>query len=142
VKPPFSPANVTKEFSEILKSYNLHEVTGDRFGGEFPREAFLKNGINYRLADKAKSDLYRDLLPLINSEKVELLDNQRLQRELLGLERKVARSGRDSIDHGPRGHDDCANAVAGCLTSLLEGDPDFEIKGFLSKAIDWGHEYY
>jgi hypothetical protein len=141
VKPPFSPANITKEFSQVLKSYGVHEVTGDKWGGEFPREAFLKNGITYRVAEKAKSDLYRDLLPLINSGKVELLDNEVLTRQLLGLERKVARSGKDSIDHGPRGHDDCANAAAGCLTSLTAGS-EVEIKTTLSKAIDYGHDIY
>jgi hypothetical protein len=141
VKPPFSPANVTKEFSETLKSYGLSQVTGDKWGGEFPREAFLKNGITYRVAEKAKSDLYRDLLPFINSGKVELLDNEVLTRQLLGLERKVARSGKDSIDHGPRGHDDCANAAAGCLTSLTEGS-EIEIKTTLSNAVDWGHDIY
>jgi hypothetical protein len=141
VKPPFSPAKVTKEFSEILKTYNLSTITGDRWGGEFPREAFLKNGITYKVAEKAKSDLYRDLLPLINSGKVELLDSQLLQRQLLGLERKVARSGKDSIDHGPRGHDDAANAVAGCLTSLMEGDGSFDLYVVRSKAVDWGHQF-
>ena len=36
----------------------------------------------------------------------------------VGLERRVARSGKDSIDHGPGGHDDVANSVAGVLTSM------------------------
>jgi hypothetical protein len=34
------------------------------------------------------------------------------------LERRTARSGKDSIDHAPNGHDDVANAVAG-VASLL-----------------------
>jgi hypothetical protein len=29
------------------------------------------------------------------------------------LERRTARGGRDSIDHPPNTHDDCANAIAG-----------------------------
>ena len=33
--------------------------------------------------------------------------------QLIGLERRTARGGRDSIDHGPGGHDDVCNAVAG-----------------------------
>jgi hypothetical protein len=41
-----------------------------------------------------------------------------LSRELCGLERKTARSGRDSIDHVPGGHDDLANSVAGVLVGL------------------------
>ena len=35
--------------------------------------------------------------------------------QLCGLERRVARSGKDSIDHAPGGHDDVGNAVAGAL---------------------------
>ena len=31
----------------------------------------------------------------------------------MGLERRTSRGGRDSIDHGPQGHDDLANVVAG-----------------------------
>jgi hypothetical protein len=37
-----------------------------------------------------------------------------------GLERRTARGGRDSIDHGPGQHDDVCNAVAGVL--LLASD--------------------
>jgi predicted PurR-regulated permease PerM len=33
--------------------------------------------------------------------------------QLVGLERRVTRGGRDSIDHAPNSHDDLANAVAG-----------------------------
>jgi hypothetical protein len=54
-------------------------------------------------------------LPLLNSGRVELLDHPRLIAQLCQLERRTARSGKDSIDH-PRGaHDDCANAVAGTI---------------------------
>ena len=71
-----------------------------------------------------KSDIYRDMLPLLNSRKCELLDNRRLISQLHGLERRTARGGRDSIDHGPGAHDDIANAVAGCLV-LAAGEIDF-----------------
>ena len=33
------------------------------------------------------------------------------------IERRTAWGGRDSIDHGPGGHDDVANAVAGALVA-------------------------
>jgi hypothetical protein len=61
----------------------------------------------------AERDLYRDLLPAINSRKIDLLDHPRLLTQLVGLERRTARGGRDSIDHAPGAHDDLANAVAG-----------------------------
>ena len=59
------------------------------------------------------------LLPLLNSGKVDLLDNSRLVSQLCGLERRTARSGKDSVDHPPGQHDDVANAVAGaCVLGL------------------------
>jgi hypothetical protein len=110
--PPFLPENVVIEFSNLLKSYAVHKVHGDRYAGEWPREVFRKHGIGYVPCETPKSDLYRDLLPLINSGRVELLDHPRLISQLSNLERRTARSGRDSIDHGPGAHDDIANACA------------------------------
>jgi hypothetical protein len=58
------------------------------------------------------------MLPAINSRQVELLDDPRLIAQIVGLERRVARGGRDSIDHPPGGHDDLANSVAGLVAEL------------------------
>jgi hypothetical protein len=128
VRPPFSPEGVVSEFAELLKTYRVRKVTGDRWGGEFVREPFRTLGINYELSEKPKSDIYRDLLPLLNSGKVELLDHPRLTAQLCNLERRTARSGKDSIDHAPGAHDDIANAVAGALVAAA---------GQLSKAAQW-----
>lgn len=114
-KPPFSPEGVVVEFAEVLKSYGIARVTGDRYAGEWPRERFRTHGIAYDLADRPKSDLYRDVLPLLNSGKAELLDLKGITGQLCGLERRTARGGRDSIDHAPGAHDDLANSVAGAL---------------------------
>jgi hypothetical protein len=57
--------------------------------------------------------LYGALLPLLNSGRIDLLDNQRLMMQLVNLERRTARSSKDSIDHPPGQHDDLANVVAG-----------------------------
>jgi hypothetical protein len=113
VRPPFSPEAVVAEFAATLKQYRVTVVRGDRFAGEWPVEQFSKFGIRYEAAAKPKSDLYVDLLPLINSRRIDLLDNAKLVTQLVGLERRTARGGKDSIDHAPGGHDDVANAVAG-----------------------------
>jgi hypothetical protein len=76
------------------------------------------------VSKRVKSDLYRDLLPLLNSHRVDLLDYPRLVNQLTSLERHVARSGRDTIDHPPRGHDDLANAVAGALLAAHASNRD------------------
>jgi hypothetical protein len=77
--------------------------------------AVQKRGIEYWPSDKPKSELYLNLFPALNSGLVALLDNDRLVTQLCGLERRTARSGRDSIDHAPGAHDDLANAVAGVI---------------------------
>jgi len=118
-KPPFSPEQVVQEYSSLLDKYRINEVTGDRYGGDWPREHFRNNGFRYEVADLPKADLYRELLPLIDSARIELLDHPRLVTQLLGLERRTSRGGRDSIDHGPHGHYDLANMVAG-VNYLLE----------------------
>jgi hypothetical protein len=114
-RPPFSPESVVDEFCTVLANYHIHKICGDRYAGEWPRERFRKRNVTYELSEKPKSDIYRDMLPLLNSRKVQLLDDRRLIAQLHGLERRTARGGRDSIDHGPGGHDDVSNSVAGAL---------------------------
>jgi hypothetical protein len=126
-KPPFSPQSVVNEFAATLKQYRIHRVMGDHWGGEFVKQPFRLHGINYQVADKPKSDLYRDALPLINSGKVELLDHPKLVAQLCQLERRVTRAGKDSIDHPPGAHDDLANAVAGALVTTTCGPPPMQI---------------
>jgi hypothetical protein len=66
-------------------------------------------------AEKSKSELYLDVLPLINSRAVDLLDHERMMLQLVSLERTAVRGGRDKVDHPRGGHDDIANAAAGAL---------------------------
>jgi hypothetical protein len=128
-RPPFSPAAVIDEFAATLKSFLVTRVEGDRYAGEFPRELFRKRGIDYQLAERNKSDLFREFLPLLNSRKVELPDHPRLIAQLAGLERRTTRgSGKDSIDHGPHGHDDLAVCAAGLCVSLA-GRASYDTSG-------------
>lgn len=121
VRPPFSPESAVRDFCALLKRYDVTTVQGDRYAGEWPREGFRNHGVRYEPSAKPKSDLYRDLLPRLNSGEVDLLDDGRLVAQLCGLERRTSRSGRDSIDHAPGGHDDLANAAAGVLVGVLDG---------------------
>ena len=122
-KPPFSPAAVVEEFTELLRQYGLSSVTGDRWGGEFVREQFREKGISYEISEKPKSAIYGELLPLLNSGRVELLDNRVLVAQLCNLERRTARGGRDNIDHADGAHDDLINSAAGALV-LAAGKMD------------------
>jgi hypothetical protein len=118
-RPPFSPENVVHELASLLKSYSVDRCASDRWGGEFVRELFSRQGIRLVPSDKVKSDLYLDLLPALNSRLVDLLDNPRLLSQLISLERHTTSVGRDRVDHPPRQHDDVANACAGALTLVL-----------------------
>jgi hypothetical protein len=120
-KPPFSPENVTAEIADLVAKYRCRTVTGDRYAGEFPRELFAKRNIEYRLSDRPASEIFRDTLPLLNSGRVELLENNRLAQQLIALERRTVRSGRDSIGHPVGGHDDLAVSVCGAVL-LCSGD--------------------
>jgi hypothetical protein len=129
-KPPFSPESVCAEFSDLLKRYRIARIEGDRYAGEWPREAFRRHGIEYCCAKKTKSELYGTLLPESNSRNIALLDNPRLAAQLVGLERRTSRGGRDIVDHAPGSHDDIANAVAGALVTAISRDrfaPMYEI---------------
>lgn len=139
VKPPFSPEGVVDDFATLLKTYRVGHVTGDRYAGDWPREQFRKRSIGYICSGKPKSDLFRDLLPLLNSGKIVLPKSDRLVNQLTGLERRTARSGRDSIDHSPGGHDDLANAVAGaadCVTAAARRDLSMPVFGRWATCID------
>ena len=75
-------------------------------------------GVTVDASARAKSSLYQDALPIINSKKVDLLDHPRMIQQFVGLERRTARSGRDSIDHAPGAHDDLCNVVAGVIANI------------------------
>jgi hypothetical protein len=122
-RPPFSPESTVEEFAALLRTYGVRHVEGDRYAGEWPREAFRRYGIEYEPAGAPKSDLYRDALAVLNAGRVELLDHERLKTQLVGLERKTARGGRDSIDHPPGGHDDVANVACGLACRLAVVPP-------------------
>jgi hypothetical protein len=112
-RPPFSPESVVSGHAALLKSYRIGKVTGDHYAGLWPRERYEMHGITYMPSTKVKSDLYRDLLPLINGGRIELLDHPKSINQLCSLERKTARSGKDTIDSPPRQHEDIINSIAG-----------------------------
>ncbi len=121
---PHVPQEVTAEFSRLLKSFGCHEVTADKYSAEWAASEFSSNGIVLRPSEKNRSQLYLELLPSLLSQRVELVDNQRMVGQFLGLERKIGRN-QDVIDHGVGQHDDLSNCVAGCLVSVLEGAGDY-----------------
>jgi len=130
VKPPFSPEAVVRDFAATLKGYGISEVTGDRYGSQWVQERFRSADISYKPSERSRSDIYLELLPLLNSKRIALLDNARLIAQLVGLERHASRSGAETVDHGPGAHDDLCNAGAGALV-LAQSDRSSADPGFL-----------
>lgn len=143
-RPPFSPDQIIAEMVYDLRRYGVRRVVGDNYSAEFTKSAFEVRGIQYRRATtnvwssknttqttKSRSMLYLELLPRLCSGEIELLDNEQLITQLAGLERRTRAGGRDIVDHGPGGHDDVANAVAGVCDVLSQrvsfaGGPSFD----------------
>jgi hypothetical protein len=86
-KPRFVPANVVAEFCELLRSYRIAEVTGDRFSGGWCASEFKRHDIKYKASEKSKSELYLAALPLMLSGRAVLLDDATLRRQFSELER-------------------------------------------------------
>jgi hypothetical protein len=121
---PFNAEQAVAEFAATLRRYRCGVVTGDRYAGEWPPQAFRRHGIEYVSSERTKSELYVEVLPMFTSGRVRLLDHQRLVAQLLGLERRTSRAGRDSVDHQPNGHDDLANSAAGALVLAAQRAAD------------------
>ncbi len=85
IRPPFDPEAAVAECTALLRRFGVSKVTGDRYAGEWPRARFREHGIEFEQSARPKSDMYHDLLPLLNARRVELLENPRLAAQLVGL---------------------------------------------------------
>lgn len=119
IRAPLDPKSVVKEFAEILKSYQVAEITGDRFSGKWCSNTFRENSIHYHDTDLSASEIYLQFQALCSMKKVELVDSERLKIQLAQLERRTRSGGNDQVIHPEGLHDDLANAVAGCAVYLF-----------------------
>jgi hypothetical protein len=120
VQPPFVPTEVVTDFTRAMSKYGLAECHGDHYAAGWVKEAFTSRGVWYRPSELIKSELYIELAAAMHSRQIELLNSKRLAAQLAALERRTGRSGKDSVDHPPRSHDDVANAAAGALVLALK----------------------
>lgn len=112
-KPPFNPDDVVRNYSELLKQFNIYEVIGDKYSAEWVASSFRRENIRYIQSELPKSELYIYFQSLVMQNKVQIPKNEKLKTQFLLLERRTGIGGKDSVDH-PRGaHDDIANSVAG-----------------------------
>jgi hypothetical protein len=109
---PHDPAQVAREVAAFLHSYGVRTAIADQYGAGLTVSIYGEAGITLVPAAVTRSEAYLNLLPLLTTGRIELPPEPRLRQELLGLERRTARSGKDSVDHRPGAHDDLANATA------------------------------
>jgi hypothetical protein len=113
IRSPFDPESATAEIAQLFALYHVSKTTGDRYSAQWCAQSFEKRSIRYEHGEQNKSQLYLEMLPRINARTIRLLDHPRSINQICNLERRTVRGGRDSIDHPPNTHDDCANAIAG-----------------------------
>ena len=140
-QPAVNTEAIVAEYSNVLKSYGLNAVTGDRVGGTWVKEAYLRHGINCTVTDETKSSLYLQFLPLLNAGSVELLDNRKLIAQICSLERTVARgSGRETVDAPGGVSEDLANVCAGACV-FAKSKPRMQITDAMlreaSRPTNW-----
>jgi len=120
---PYNPSVAIENMSGILKRYGIVRCLGDSYSGEFCTAAFRRHGISYQKANKNKSQIYLEMLPLICSGAVELLDSERLIVQFSNLQRRVRSGGSDAIDHMSGTHDDMCNGASGACVFCSRPTP-------------------
>ena len=114
-KPPFNPRDAVRKFAGEIKAFGLSRVAGDAYAGQTFRLDFQAEGITYDVCKQSTSENYEAFEPKLNAGEIELLDDGKLQEQLLTL---IWRGSK--IDHQAGDHDDHAAAAVGAL--LLAAD--------------------
>jgi hypothetical protein len=122
-KPPFDPQSVANHWADLAKEYGCRQVTGDNYAGEWVAGAFRNAGLDYVRSELAASELFIEGLPIFTRGLASIPAHTDLLRELRLLERRVARSGKDRVEHGPGGTDDYANALFGAMVLVSRHQP-------------------
>ena len=116
---PFDPETTATEYAALARSYRIGTVVGDNYAGEWTAAAFRKHGLDYQRSRLNKSAIYLESLNAWMQGLVSIPNQETLIRELRLLERRVTRSGKDSVDHGLSGTDDYANALCGGIHLVM-----------------------
>jgi phage terminase large subunit-like protein len=113
---PFDPLKTVVRFAQILKAWGLSTVVGDAYAGLTYVCAFSSEGIGYHVSEQSKHEIYQACEAPLNANNLILLDEPKLESEMLGL---IWRGNK--IDHGSGSadHDDWANGACGALNRVL-----------------------
>ena len=93
-----NPEAVVAEYAKILRHYGIAVVYSDNHAKGWVTENWSKHGgIEKRPAFGPKTEIYAELLPWLNSRKIQLLDHPKRSAQLIALERSISRTGHDDI---------------------------------------------
>jgi hypothetical protein len=115
-----NPQDVIRTFCEILRTYRITQVTGDKYGGNWSSSEFRKNGVMYVDSKIDKSEIYLQFQAICAMHQIRLPDSERLRLQLQALERRTRAGGKDTVDHPEGLHDDLANACAGAAVHAFQ----------------------
>jgi hypothetical protein len=115
VPAPHDPASVAREFVALAKEYRCRVITGDAYAKGWVKGTIEACGAEYQQSRLPRSELYLEGLVLFARGQVRLPGHDVMLRELRLLQRRTAKSGRDSVDHIVGSHDDHPNSIFGSL---------------------------
>ena len=122
---PLSTDAIVARCADILRDYSITRVTGDKYAGDWPKDAFATHGISYVKADLNRSEMYLEFIPLVRSRVIDLPDRlpvegagdlaHKMRMQFTALDRTTTALSKERVDH-PRGkHDDVCQVVAGAM---------------------------
>jgi hypothetical protein len=137
-KPRFVPRDVVAEYAQILKSYGIGEVQGDKYAGGFHSDEWQHNGIRFVPCERTTSENYLHALPMLLAGRVRLVDNATLRAQLASLERRISPAGHETVTHPQvaSAHDDLATACCGALSMSAQPGYDRLYRGFRDDLPD------
>lgn len=114
-KNPVKASECAQYIRTVCKEYGIDEVAADQYSYEPLREIFSQYGIS--LVEKTftltfKKQIYFNLKRLVHSQQIDLLDHEKLSKELKELVIEQTGSGQIRIGHPPGGSDDYADSTA------------------------------
>jgi hypothetical protein len=114
---------VCGQVAGILRQYGINALQGDQFAAVAIKQEFLKLGISYgefTFGRNTRAQLFNNLRHVIEQQRIELLDDPELLRQLRSLE--VHRSADGNIDVRPADgqKDDLAVVLALCVFELSQ----------------------
>lgn len=114
-KNPVQAKEVAEYIRTVCKEYGIDEVAADQYSFEPLREIFSQYGIS--LVEKTftltfKKQIYFNLKRLVHSQQIDLLDHEKLAKEIKELVIEQTGSGQIRIGHPPGGSDDYSDSTA------------------------------